>query len=129
VDSLVQLSFAVETVLLRIATAHDLSLVQMRLLGILRDREPGMLELARHLNLDKSSVTGLIDRAEQRGLVKRIPIPEDRRVFRVIATPRGRQVTAEVASQVENEILELVARLSNTDRNHLNRIVSLILTG
>jgi MarR family len=37
------------------------------------DREPGMLELARHLELEKSSLSGLVDRAESRGLVERIP--------------------------------------------------------
>jgi MarR family transcriptional regulator, lower aerobic nicotinate degradation pathway regulator len=129
VDTLVQLSFAVQTVLLRIAAAHDLSLVQMRMFGILRDHRPEMLALARHMNLDKSSVSGLIDRAERRGLVQRIPSPEDGRVFRVSVTPLGRQITAEVASQVESEILELVAGLSDTDRNQLMNIVSLILKG
>ena len=63
VDSLVQLSFLVQAVLLRIGTAHDVSIIQIRLLGILRDREPGMMELAKYLNLDKSSVTGLVDLA------------------------------------------------------------------
>ena len=129
VDSLVQLSFAVQTILLRVAAEHDLSLVQMRLMGVLRDREPEMLALARYLNLDKSSVTGLIDRAERRGLVQRVPSPDDGRVFRVVATPLGRQITAEVAAQVESAILEQTAGLSETDRQHLVRIVSLLLTG
>src|SRR3954462_10769404 len=71
VDVLVQLSFLVQGVLGRIAAEHDLSLTQVRLLGILRDRRPGMLELARHLGLDKSSMTGLVARAEKRGLVRR----------------------------------------------------------
>lgn len=49
VDSLVQLSFLVQNILARIGTEHDLSIIQIRLLGILRDREPGMLQLAKHL--------------------------------------------------------------------------------
>ena len=72
-----------------IAAAHDLSLTQMRLLGILRDRVPAMLDLARHLGLGKSSVTGLIDRAERRGLVERAPAPHDGRGVHVRLTPRG----------------------------------------
>ena len=127
VDSLVQLSFAVQNVLQRAAAAHDLSLVQIRLFGVLRDHEPEMLELARHLNLDKSSVTGLIDRAERRGLVQRMPSPEDRRVVRVVVTPLGRQITAEVEAQVEHEILDLVAGLGDMDRDQLVGIVARIL--
>jgi hypothetical protein len=42
-DSLVQLSFAVHSALARVAEKHDLSLIGVRLLGILRDREPAIL--------------------------------------------------------------------------------------
>ncbi|HWE27362.1 MAG TPA: helix-turn-helix domain-containing protein, partial [Polyangia bacterium] len=72
VDGLFQLAFLLHSRLARIAASHELSLIQVRLLGILRDREPGMLELARHLELEKSSLSGLIDRAEARGLVERL---------------------------------------------------------
>lgn len=127
VDTLVQLSFATQAVLLRIAAQHDLSLVQMRLFGILRDHEPEMLELARYLNLDKSSVTGLVARAERRGLVQRIPSLEDGRVVHVVITLLGRQITDEVAAQVENEVLKLVIGLSEADRIEFARIATLIL--
>ena len=70
VDSLVQLSFLVQGVLGSVAARYDLSITQTRLLGVLRDREPGMLELSNFLGLEKSSVTGLIDRAERRGLAQ-----------------------------------------------------------
>ncbi len=92
-DGLVQLSFAIHRVLGRVADAHELSLVQLRLLGILRDREPGMQEIATFLELDKSSVTGLIDRAERRGLVRRASTPDDGRAVRVALTEQGRELT------------------------------------
>jgi DNA-binding MarR family transcriptional regulator len=43
------------------------------MLGILRNREPAMLDLASHLKLEKSNVIGLISRAEKRRLVERTP--------------------------------------------------------
>ncbi|HTA36170.1 MAG TPA: MarR family transcriptional regulator, partial [Solirubrobacteraceae bacterium] len=70
-DALVQLSFLVQSTLARLASERELSLTQVRLLGILRDREPGIVELAGVLKLDKSSVSGLVDRAQRRGLVER----------------------------------------------------------
>ena len=73
VDGLAQLSFVIQGMLERRADEHDLSIIQTRLLGVLRDRKPTMNELARFLGLDKSSVTGLVDRAERRGLVARVP--------------------------------------------------------
>ncbi|MGP8010701.1 MAG: MarR family transcriptional regulator, partial [Acidimicrobiales bacterium] len=67
VDGAVQLSFLIQNSLSRLAAQYGLSLIQTRLLGVLRDRTPSMNELATLLELDKSSVTGLIDRAERRG--------------------------------------------------------------
>jgi DNA-binding MarR family transcriptional regulator len=90
VDALAQLTFLVQGTLARRAAANDVSIIQMRLLGVLRDREPGMNDLARVLELDKSSITGLVDRAERRGLVKRTISKDDRRVFRVKLTKSGR---------------------------------------
>ncbi|MBN9173398.1 MAG: hypothetical protein J0I70_04495, partial [Microbacterium sp.] len=59
VDALAQLAFLVHGVLERRATEADLSISQMRLLGILRDREPTMNELGARMVLDKSSISGL----------------------------------------------------------------------
>lgn len=63
------------------------SLTQLRLLGVLRDRRPRMTELAAFLGLDKSTLSGLVDRAERRGLVARDKNPQDRRVVDVFLTP------------------------------------------
>src|ERR1700685_3073889 len=79
VDGMAQLSFLIMGMLERRAGEHDLSVPAARLLGVLRDREPTMNELARLLGLDKSSVTRLVDRAERRRLVTRVPSPADRR--------------------------------------------------
>src|SRR6516162_3299625 len=90
VDGMAQLSFVIQGMLERRAAEHDLSVIQTRLLGILRDRTPTMNELARFLRLDKSSVTGLVDRAERRGLVTRLPSATDRRAVQVSLTADGR---------------------------------------
>jgi DNA-binding MarR family transcriptional regulator len=126
-DGLVQLSFAIQGALGRVADAHDLSLVQVRLLGILRDREPGMLEVATFLNLDKSSVTGLVDRAERRGLVRRASTPDDGRAVRVTLTERGRELTQKFVKQVERELSALVSGLSEADRKRLAALASQIV--
>ncbi|MGW4673929.1 MarR family winged helix-turn-helix transcriptional regulator [Streptomyces sp. NPDC004324] len=112
VDALVQLSFLVQGVLARVAAEHDLSLVQARLLGILRDRRPGMLELARHLGLDKSSMTGLVTRAEKRGLVRRESSPDDGRAVLVGLTPLGRQLTDRCAAEMERHVAALTSSLT-----------------
>src|SRR6201993_3191378 len=92
VDGLAQLSFLIQGLLERRAAEHDLSIIQTRLLGVLRDREPTMNELARFLGLDKSSVTGLAHRAETRGTVARVPCTTDRRGGLGSLTHEGRGV-------------------------------------
>jgi len=127
VDALFRLSFVLQGHLVRLAAAHDLSLVQLRLLGILRDREPGMLELARHLELEKSSSSGLIDRAEARGLVERVPSKEDRRAATVRMTARGRKLARALEDEVSRELGALLAVLSEPERVKLTALVERVV--
>ena len=119
VDALVQLSFLVIDELGRIAATHDLSLTQVRMLGILRDRTPPMLELGRHLALGKSSVTGLVARAETRDLVRRRPDDADGRGVRVGLTDTGRAIAAAFTAEMTARIDALVAGLAPRDRARL----------
>jgi DNA-binding MarR family transcriptional regulator len=127
VDGLVQLSFLVQAVLGRVAVGADLSMLQARLLGVLRDREPGMAQLAHLLELDKSSTTGLIDRAERRGLVRRVEVPEDRRAFRVVLTAEGRQIAEVLGQEVGRQVAAVTDGLSDTNRRRLSRLASQIV--
>ncbi|KWX71283.1 MarR family winged helix-turn-helix transcriptional regulator [Paenibacillus jilunlii] len=116
VDALVQVSFLIQNILAKIGAEHDLSVIQIRLLGILRDREPSMQQLARHLGLDKSSITGLVDRAERRGLVERTVSSSDRRGFNVRATAVGWQIIHEVGEQIEHQITAMTVGLTESER-------------
>jgi DNA-binding MarR family transcriptional regulator len=127
VDALAQLSFVVQGALGRIATEYDLSIIQTRLLGVLRDRSPGMNELARYLELDKSSVTGLVDRAERRGLVRRKPSSKDGRGVEVSITATGRKLAQRVASEFGERIAALIAPLEAGEREALSGLASRIL--
>ena len=127
VDALVQLSFAIQGILGRAAAEHNLSVTQLRLLGILRDRQPGMMQLAQHLELDKSSVTGLIDRAERRNLVTRQAAPEDGRAVRVSATSEALELAAEVGDEIETEVGKLLAGLTKAEVKELAALTSAIV--
>jgi DNA-binding MarR family transcriptional regulator len=128
VDALAQLSFLVHNALAEIAGQHDLSIIQVRLLGILRDRKPTMNALGRHLGLDKSSVSGLVDRAQRRGLVDRTVSATDRRAFQVSITETGRQLVEQVAAEFTARIETLVAGLADTDRKLLSQLAARIVT-
>src|SRR5882724_11237534 len=76
----------------------DLSPSQFNILNLLQE-EPGgcsQIELSRQLIMHRSNVTGLVDRLEARGLVRRDETPGDRRAFRVALTSAGRSLIREI---------------------------------
>jgi DNA-binding MarR family transcriptional regulator len=127
VDGLAQLSFVIMGMLERRAAEHELSIPATRLLGVLRDREPTMQELARLLDLDKSSVTGLVDRAERRGLVARAPSPADRRAVLVRLTGEGRALVSVAAELFTADVTALLGQLVPQDRAALSQLVTRLL--
>jgi MarR family transcriptional regulator, lower aerobic nicotinate degradation pathway regulator len=128
VDTLVQLSFAVHGIITDVAAAHDMSVIQARLLGVLRDREPPMAELARFLRLDKSSLTGLVDRAERRGLVERVASPADGRSVLVRLTPDGGELALTAAAEIRQRVRSLARGLTDGERRRLTALAGHLLS-
>lgn len=123
VDALVRTTFEVAGVLTRIGGEHDLSLTQLRVLGILRDRRARITDLAAYLGLDKSTMSGLIDRAQRRGLLTRGKNPEDGRVVEVYMTPAGLELVQRVGDDIQRALAPATGRL---DPEQLDRLVNLL---
>src|SRR5213082_3864502 len=81
----------------------DLSPIQCHVLHLIEPRRPlPMSRLAETLSCDPSNVTGLVDRLESRGLVRRQPSAQDRRVKVLDLTPAG--------SRLRRTMMELMTR-------------------
>jgi len=126
-DSLVQVSFMVIAALTRVAAEHDLSLTQLRVLGILRDREPTMAELATYLGLERSTVSGLIDRATQRGLVHKTGHPDDGRSVRVSLTAEAQRLATRVIAEIGALTAPLTGRLNSSEQKRLTALLTKLL--
>ncbi|MFE3171885.1 MarR family winged helix-turn-helix transcriptional regulator [Amycolatopsis sp. NPDC059090] len=127
VDGLMQLSFVVQAILGRLAGEHGLSVTQLRMLAVLDDREIGMRQLAGILELEKSSVTGLVDRAERRGLVRRNAVPGNRRAVHVTDTEDGRAVVRLVREAIRTEIGQLAGTLSDSRQDSFRRSMAALI--
>lgn len=127
IDALVRSTFQVTGMLTRLGAEHDLSLTQIRVLGILRDRRPRVTELAAYLGLDKSSMSGLIDRAERRGLLARDRNPHDGRVVEVYLTPAGQELTQRLVVEGRRALAPTIGRLRPEEREQLVRLLDTIL--
>jgi MarR family transcriptional regulator, lower aerobic nicotinate degradation pathway regulator len=123
VDAVAQLSFAMQLVLTDVGAPHGLSVTQLRLLMILRDRTLSMGELATYLRLDRSSVTGLVGRAEQRDLVRRERRHEDGRGVQVLITGRGLELAAQMKAEVADRVLALTQMFSASERKNLTELI------
>jgi DNA-binding MarR family transcriptional regulator len=126
-SGLFQLACLVQGTYARVSERHDLTPVQARLLCILADGPRGMAELARCFDVEKAALTGLIDRAERRGLVKRSPVPGDRRALHVTPTDTGRRAAAAFHAEVNAELSRLLAPLAPQDRQHFRNTMAEIL--
>lgn len=124
VDGLVQLSFSIQGIVGDVTTRYAASIVQTRLLGALRDRQLSMAEVARLLDLDKSSTTGLVDRAEAKGYVARTTSPADGRSLLVSLTADGRRRIDRVAADVAREISAVLDDLGGIERRQLSLLAS-----
>lgn len=122
-DALVQISFTLMAVLTEVAAEHDLSLTQLRVLGILRDREPTMADLATFTGLERSTVSGLIDRAAQRGLVVKTADTVDGRSVRVSLTKQACRLVPEVTSAIGDRIQPLIGQLSASEQKRLTELL------
>jgi DNA-binding MarR family transcriptional regulator len=76
----------------------DLSPSQFNILNLLHDQPEGMtqIELSRFLLMNRSNVTGLLDRLEKRHLAARRVHPADRRAYRVVLTTAGQHLMRDI---------------------------------
>jgi MarR family transcriptional regulator, organic hydroperoxide resistance regulator len=124
---LVRFFFAQRASLPPVAAELQLSPAQCHLL---RAIEPGRPIPMRHaaavLACDASNVTGLVDRLESRGLVRRRPSDEDRRVTMLDLTPSGSRLRAMLIERMSAPP-DALSRLSARDQQTLVRILSRLL--
>jgi DNA-binding MarR family transcriptional regulator len=127
VDALVQAAFATMAVLSKLGAEHDLSLTQLRVLGVLRGRRLRMTALADYLGLEKSTMTGLVDRAEKRGLLVRAPNATDGRAVDVMLSPAGVALGERLYAQFKRSLEPLTSGLEPAERPALQALLERLL--
>jgi MarR family transcriptional regulator, organic hydroperoxide resistance regulator len=124
---LIKLSFSQQTQVSPLAAELELSPAQCHVLRLLEPERPlPMRALAEGLCCDASNVTGLVDRLETRGLVRRRASEEDRRVKVLELTPKGVRVRAVFLERMTAPP-EGLARLTPREQQMLVRILGRLL--
>jgi MarR family transcriptional regulator, organic hydroperoxide resistance regulator len=124
---LVRLFFAQRSNLPPVAAELALSPAQCHVLHLIEpDRPVAMGRIAETLACDASNVTGLVDRLESRGLVRRRPSDEDRRVKVLVLTATGSRLRAQMLDRMTVPPAAL-QRLSLREQRALVRILQRLL--
>jgi MarR family transcriptional regulator, organic hydroperoxide resistance regulator len=103
--------------------AHELGLAPQQAGALRALVEPvPMGDLATALHCDSSNVTGIVDRLEERGLVRREAAEGDRRVKMLVLTPSGERLRREITRRFSEPPTQLAA-LSKRDQKALRDIL------
>jgi DNA-binding MarR family transcriptional regulator len=98
------------------------SMTHMHVMWLLQHHgELPMSRMAELLDVSFSNATGIVDRMEERGLVERVRVPDDRRVVLVRVAEKGRHALEETEAVKQDR---LQAILSHLDQHQLTRVAA-----
>jgi DNA-binding MarR family transcriptional regulator len=100
---------------------HDLSMRQLSALQFIDGTETTLGDVARNLNVTPAVVTGLIDRLERRGYVRRVASVYDRRRVYIELTTAGEDVRDHAEDQLAKRLESLLSNLSSEEVCALER--------
>ncbi len=95
---------------------HGVSPSEGHLLTYLASYAPAPIgDLGRIFGLKGSTLTSMLDRLEERGLLLRRANPEDRRSLLLELTPEGESIAATLRQEIESLEAEILRRLPQRD--------------
>ncbi|MDY5211453.1 MarR family winged helix-turn-helix transcriptional regulator [Intestinibacter sp.] len=96
---------------------YDVNKTQLRALVFMRNYgEISMTELCAKLNIEKGSLTSMIDDLSKKGYVYREKNLKDRRKYMIVITEEGKQIAADFTEKLSNDLEEKFFKLNNEDR-------------
>lgn len=126
--ALVRLSFLVQSVYAEVCSQHGLTPPQAQLLCVVSECPRRMSELAPMMRLEKSSLSGLVDRVERKGWVRRVASPEDGRAITVELTTGGRRLADVFHARATEQLTEMVACMPSDERRAFASIADRIVS-
>lgn len=105
---------------------YDISDSKFNLLVILyksSERGLALSEIGDRMLVTKANITGLIDRLEKQGFVKRIRDVEDRRKILAVITEKGRKFTENMMQRYRQWSNEMISVLDDSEKEQLIKIM------
>ncbi len=104
---------------------NGLSIMEFRILKTLnRDGPQPMIKLAEANMITQGWVTNIVDKLEEKGLVRRVRSQSDRRVINIITTEKGREFYNTIKELHEAFIINTMNFMSEKDREDLKCVLA-----
>ncbi|MFO7460324.1 MAG: MarR family transcriptional regulator [Desulfatiglandales bacterium] len=108
---------------------YQVSAPQLSCLLALSDQGPmPPSQIAKYIMVNSSTITGIIDRLEQKGLVQRSRISQDRRVITVSLTQKGQDLVRIAPSPLQKKIVEGLKRLPPQEVDEIVQVLTKLAT-
>ena len=94
-------------------------------------QQPGLDQrsLARSIGYDTSTIGGVVDRLEKRGLLLRQASPSDRRVRQLVMTPEGERVLTLIIPPMQRAQHRILAPPPESERAEFMRMLLVLVQG
>ncbi|MBL6643262.1 MAG: MarR family transcriptional regulator [Flavobacteriaceae bacterium] len=102
----------------RVQKDLNISIPQLLTLKYLQDSndfKSTMTEIKGFLSLNASTVTGIVARLEQKGLIARLPDPKDKRSTPIILTSKGNDLLVRSNESLHERISKSLERIENDE--------------
>ena len=119
-----------DTIRQRLREQFGITLPRFDLMAQL-EREPeglAMGEVSRRMMVTGGNVTNIVDQLEREQLVQRLPVPGDRRSYRLTLTDAGRSAFTTMAQAHEGWVRELLSPLSSKEQSQLATLLGTLKT-
>jgi DNA-binding MarR family transcriptional regulator len=83
-------------------------------------------QIAKMILVNSSTVTGIIDRLEQKGLVERQRISQDRRVITVQLTESGKTLAENAPAPIQQKIIDGLKKLNTQEIEHIVNALNML---
>lgn len=115
----------------KIEKEYGVSIPQVLCLNFIRESENfqvGQGEIKKFLNLNASTISGIIDRLEAKGLAARLPKSGDKRVVTIALTSKGDQLLKKIPALLQEKLAEKLEKLDNDTRGKIRESLELLVS-
>lgn len=114
----------------KIQKSYGVSIPQLMCLDYLGQRtdfRSTQIDIARYLNLNASTMSGIIDRLESKGFVARLPNPGDKRTVYIALTSKGARLLEDSPQLLHNQLSRHLEKLPEDQLSNINNALKILV--